>query len=159
MLNSSCGGKETTGSEIDSFGSELGFCFRATKTDIGHGNRLIVPADVRGGIESIGPCPAFDEPQWVGTAGSERFYRSSADRGLPKGFSVGDVRAEFPQHRIDKGGSGTFAGALDELYAFVDGSAGGNACEPAELVGREAECGKNLEIEFGEWLGRACGNL
>jgi len=70
VLNSSRGRKKSTGSEFDSFGAELGFSLRATKTDRGHGNRLIVAADAERGIESIGPGPPFDEPRRVGTTGS-----------------------------------------------------------------------------------------
>ena len=65
--------RKCPGSEFDSFGFDLLFRFRTAEADCGHGNRLIVPADAKGGIESVGLGPAFDEPERVGTAGSESF--------------------------------------------------------------------------------------
>ena len=159
VLHSACGGQERPGSEFDSFGFDLLFSFRTAEADCGHRDRLIVSADAKGGIESVGLNPAFDEPQRVGTTGSEGFCRSIADCGLRGVVDVGDVRVELPQDRIDEGCSRTLAGALDELYAFIDGGTGGNAAEPTQLVNREAERGENLEVKFGEWLGRARGNL
>ena len=51
------------------------------------------------------------------------------------------------------------AGALNEFNTFVDCSAPRNTAEPAELVNRKAERGKNLKIESGEWLSRCSGDL
>jgi hypothetical protein len=69
--HSSRRGKESAGSEFDSFGAEPVFCFGTTKADCGHGNRLVVLANAQSGIESVGFDPTFDEPEWVGTAGGE----------------------------------------------------------------------------------------
>ncbi len=70
--DSSRGGKESAGSEFDSFGPKLLFCFRTPKPDCGHGNRLIVLADAKRGIESVRLDPAFDEPGRMGAAGGEQ---------------------------------------------------------------------------------------
>ena len=113
VLHSACGGQECPGSEFDSFGFDSLFRFRTAETDCGHGNRLIVSADAKGRIESVGMGPAFDEPQRVGTAGSESFCRSIADCRWEGVVDSGDAGVELPQDRIDEGGSGTFAGALD----------------------------------------------
>jgi hypothetical protein len=71
VLNSARRVKEHTRSKLDSFGAERLFCFRMTKTDRGHGNRLVVLANAKSGIDSVGLDPAFDEPEWVSAAGSE----------------------------------------------------------------------------------------
>src|SRR5271168_4452559 len=69
-LHESGRGEKSTGSEFDSIGVQLSFCCRAAKTDRGHRHRLIVLADAKRRIESIGPGPALNEPRRVGTTGS-----------------------------------------------------------------------------------------
>src|SRR5271157_853329 len=61
-LDSSRRGQESSGSEFNSFRSDLLVRFRATETDCGHGNRLIVLADAKCGVETVGAGPAFDQP-------------------------------------------------------------------------------------------------
>src|SRR5712692_4978737 len=71
-LASSRGRQQSAGSEFGSFGADLGFRFRTAKADCGDRNRLIVPANADGGIESVSLGPAFDEPQWMCAVAGER---------------------------------------------------------------------------------------
>src|SRR5580704_4883953 len=132
--NSSRGGQQSAGSEFDSFGAELLFCFCAAKTDCSYRDRLIVLANAKSGIESIGLGPAFDEPRWMSAAGCESLDGSSADRGLSGFVGRRNASRHFSQHGIHEGSGRTLPGALDEFDALKDGGTRGNASEPAQLI-------------------------
>ena len=144
--NSSRGARKATRSEFDSFGAESLFRFRTTKTDCGHGNRLIVLANAKSRIEPVGLGPAFDEPQRVSAAGGESLDGSGGDHGMCRFIGRRDASSHFSQNSIDKRSGGTLASALDEFDALIDGSTRGNAAEPAQLINSEAERSEDLGI-------------
>ena len=74
-------GKESAGSQFDSFGAELVFCFGMTKADCGHRAQIdcVGKFELRLRVHRL--RPAFDEPQRMGTAGGERLGGSTINRG------------------------------------------------------------------------------
>ncbi len=158
MLHSPRRGKESTGSEIDSFGAELIFRFRTAQADRGHGNRLVVLANAQSRMDAVGLRPTFDKPQRVSAADGESFGGSAADRMLRRVVRLRDAERKFAQDSIDEWSCGTLASAFDEFDALMNGSTCGNASE-RELINRETECRENLKIEFGKWLVRNLGNF
>ena len=111
--NLSSRGEESAGSQFDSFAAEVVFRFRMTKTDCCHGHRLILPANLPRGFESIGLRPAFDEPQRMSTAGGECLGRGTLNRGWRSVEAWRSSTNKFTQHSIDEWSGRTFAGALD----------------------------------------------
>src|SRR5208282_5318155 len=61
VLNSPRPGEERSGSEVDSFGEEPRFYLGTSKAGCGDGDRLVLPANPDGGIESVATDPAFDK--------------------------------------------------------------------------------------------------
>ena len=158
LQDSSSGSEENAGIQFDTFSVEPVLRFRMTQTDCCDGNRLVVQANAQSRVESVSLYPAFNHPQRVGAACSESFGRSAA-RALRSFVVRGNAGGEFAQYRVDERSGRALAGALNEFNTFVDCSAPRNTAEPAELVNRKAERGKNLKIESGEWLSRCSGDL
>ena len=104
------------------------------------------------GFESIGLHPAFDEPQWMRTVGSECTGRAAVDRRRSGVNARRKVGNEFPQNGIYEWSGRAFASALDELDTLMDRGARWNTAEPAQLVNGEPKCSNNLGVEFGERL-------
>jgi len=149
LQNQASRSKKCAGSEFDAFGAKLLFRFGTTKAKCGHGNRLVVLANAASGGETVDCGPTLDEPQWMRTRGSESLGRRVFVRELRRRGGLGKASGQFTQDGIYEGRGGTFARALDEFHALVDRSAGRHAGEPAQLVDRDAKCGKNFRIEPG----------
>src|SRR5208283_5303608 len=95
-----------------------------------------------GGFQSIGPNPALHQPYWMSAAGGESLDRSVTNLVLTI-FMLSQSTGELAQHRIHKWSSRPFASAFYQLDALMNGSPGGNATEPAQLINGNSQCSKN----------------
>jgi len=136
-------GQQTAGLQFNSFGLEFFVGLRSPKTNGRFRNRLIVTADVMDCFDSVFPSPSLNQPlrmrERVGDAFDRRgwFVRKAL---IHSGSNV----LQLPQDRIDERSRGSFARTLHQFHALVNGSAVGNAAQPAKLIQAEAESNKGL---------------